>query len=285
MGILSSLQNLVSSKVSESTRAKVYSASNTALTVLTSPIASIKNFAKAKQETETKSAAKLVAEGVENTLLVVAPFTSAGKSLLVKAAAKSVSSVKAATTTFLAAAGLTGAVATKTGRSILTSLPTPSDIFSSVAGSTKKTLEFIGGENKDIPTEKDWYAVARSLGLGAGIAILAAGGIYMGYKLFGDKLKKVEEETIPNNTTPQTPETPKQIQPIKDTIPEVIPTNTATPTLPETIAVKPTSLTKKRRHKTTKQPLNIIQKTNIMINNTNSGTKFKTKKYLNANVL
>jgi hypothetical protein len=283
MGILSSLQNFVTKNVSATTREKVVSAADTALTVLTSPIAAIKNFQKAKQETSVKTPLKLVAEGVENTLLVVAPFSSGVKSVAAKVAINAVSTVKGAVATFLGAAGLVGVASTKTGREVLTSLPTPSDIFTGTKTAFQNTTAFLGGEDSNLPTEKEWYAVARGLGLGAGIAILAAGGVYLGYKLFGDKLKKVENDTPDFNTAPDipTPSLPTE----KPTNDEVIPTNTTPPTLPETVRVSPTQIRRKKRSTKAKQPLNIIQRTNIMINNTNSGTKLKTKKYLNARVI
>jgi hypothetical protein len=113
--------------------------------------------------------------------------------------------------------------------------------------------------------------------------VLAAGGVYLGYKLFEDKLKKVDDKVPEINTTPDipTPSLPAEI-PKND---KVIPTNTATPSLPETIALSPTSVRRKRRTIKARQPINIMQRTNIVINNQTNRTKLKTKKYLNATVL
>lgn len=274
MAILSGLSNLVKKNFSQDTILEVQRRTNVLLGALTSPIQSITNPEKARIETSKKSAVKLVSEGVENTLLVLAPFTSGGKSLLTKAAIKSVSTVKGAITAIVGGGVVVGGLSTKTGRELATNLPTPTDIFTSSKQSSEKVFEFIGGENTNIPTEADWYKIARGLGLGAGISILAAGGIYAGYKLFGDKLEKVKEE-LPKSPTPTEI---KSELPIMPSIPSTIPTNTETPTLPATQTITTgtglSTTKKKRRQKTASKPQNISQRVNILI----------TDKYLNGGV-
>lgn len=244
------LRNLVGEKTS----AKIASGANKALTVLTSPIQSLTNFKKAEQETSKKSALKLVAEGAENTLAVLLPFSPAGKAGIAKTATKAISTPKGIITTTAVAGGLTGALSTKTGRELVASVPTPSDIFTGTKKGVEATTNFLGGA----PTEPDWYATARALGLGAGLAILASGGVYLGYKLFGDKLKKEESTPIPTPTTPSN----FAPQPTGNTL--VSPTPQTTPT--EVISLGTASKPRKRR-KAKPQVQNISQRVNIVVSN------------------
>lgn len=257
MGILSSLQNLVTRKVSESTREKVVSAANTALTILTSPIGAITNFKKAKEITSKTSTLNLLAQGVETSLIAVAPFTAAGKSLAVKAGQTAFKTLPRAATTITAAAA---AVASPTIRNVAVTTLTPSTYVA--AG--EKVGQFIEGAPSEVKDLASKGVVAAATGLGiVGVGVAA-------YEL----LKSDDKQTATPTLLPELEGKPTTLS-----------TNTATPTLPETIAVSPTSTTKKRRHKVKREPQNIIQKTNIIINNANNSTKHTTKKYLNARVL
>ena len=265
MGILSSLQNLVSKKVSASTREKVVSAVDTALTVLTSPIAAIKNFSKAKEETSKKSALKLVAEGVENTLLVTAPFSAAGKSLAAKAVGTAFGSVKATAATLVVG----GAVAASpTVRNAAISIVTPSNLIGT-GEKIGKTVEKAVATNTPGVEDLTKGGLTAIAGLGIGGLAIAGG------KLLYDDIKDGGLIDSNNNL-------PTEIE--NKINPTVMPTNTETPTLPQTVTVSPTSNRKKRRYTTKREPQNIIQKTNIIINNSNHSTKHTTKKYLNARV-
>jgi len=66
----------------------------------------------------------------------------------------------------------------------------------------------------------------------------------------------------------------------------VLPTNKETPKLPATQTITTgtglTSKRKKKRSKAVVQPQNIVQRTNILIQNRNSQNKLTTKKYLNG---
>lgn len=238
MGIISSLQNLVTRKVSESTREKVVSAANTALTFLTSPIGAITNFKKAKETTAKTSTLSLLAQGVETSLIAVAPFTAAGKGLAVKAGETAFKTLPRAATTITAAAA---AVASPTIRNVALTALTPST-YVAAGEKVGQFVEAAPSEVKDL-TSKGVVAAATGLGI-VGVGVAA-------YELLKSDDKQGNIPTL----LPELEEKPKTIE-----------TNTATPTLPETIGVTPTPTTKKRRHKTTKQPQNIIQKTNVMVN-------------------
>jgi len=257
MGILSSLQNLVSSKVSESTRKKVVSAADTALTILTSPIGAITNFKKAKEITSKTSTLSLLAQGVETSLIAVAPFTAAGKSLATKAAAAAFKTPQRAAITLTAAGS---AIVSPTIRDVALTAATPSTYI----GAGEKLGAFVEGAPSGVKDLASKGVVAAATGLGiVGVGVAA-------YEL----LKSDDKQTAAPTLLPEL-----------EGKPTTLPTNTATPTLPETIAVSPTSTTKKRRHKVKREPQNIIQKTNIIINNANNSTKHTTKKYLNAALL
>ncbi len=267
MGILSALQNLVSKNVSYDTRMKVVSGVDTALTVLTSPIAALKDFGKAKAETSKKSATKLVAEGVENTLIVLTPFTSGAKTIAGKVLVAASSSLPRAALSLTAI----GAAATSpTIRKTAITALTPSNYIG--AG------EKLGSIIEELPTGiknisgKGVVLAATGLGL-TGLA--AAGG-----KLLYDDIK--DGGLFDNEIKTDLSNLPTEIN--KNLPVATIPTNTETPKLPETISLSPTP-TRKRRKATKKQPTNMTQRTNIIINNTNNSTKLKTKKYLKAQVL
>lgn len=215
MGLISSLQAFVTKNVSAETRAKVVSAADSALTVLTSPIAAIKNFSKAKEETSKKSTVKLLAEGVENTLLVTAPFSAAGKSLAAKAVSTAFGSVKNTAITLTAA----GAVAASpTVRNTAITAVTPSTYI----GAGEKVGNVIEGLSSD--KGKDFGSkavVAAATGLGvAGLAVA-------GYELYKDyKEDKAANTTLPTDTNvPSTSLTP------------TIATNQSTPVVPATTTV------------------------------------------------
>jgi hypothetical protein len=92
----------------------------------------------------------------------------------------------------------------------------------------------------------------------------------------------IQEEILEIQKNPTLPTTPSyQPKPTE----KIIQTDASTPDLPETIRVSPTQTKRRKRSTRTKQPLNITQRTNILINNTNSGTKLKTRKYLNAKII
>jgi hypothetical protein len=164
----------------------------------------------------------------------------------------------------------------------VTNLPTfGADVGSYIDNPTVAKLQKIAKENPLLLA-----AIATAVVVAGGKALM----IYNQWKqkeLLGEIKEELEQDKeVPQDVRPDVPQDSTPQLPVeKPTNNAVIPTNTSTPTLPETISVSPTSTRKKRRSTRARQPLNIIQKTNIMINNTNSGTKFKTKKYLNATVL
>lgn len=261
MGLLSSLQSFVSKNVSAATRDKVVSAVDTALTVLTSPIAAIKDFSKAKEETSKKSTLKLVAEGVENTLLVVAPFSSAGKTLATKAVATAFGSVKATATTLVVG----GAIASSpTVRNTAISLATPSNLI----GTGEKIGNFVEKAlDSNVPGVEDLTKGSLTALAGLGVGGLALAG---GKLLYDD----IQDGGLidSNNDLP----TERQIETFT---PETIPTNAETPALPETTTISVGEKKKYKRKKAKSQ--NINQRVNINISQRNS-TKLSTKRYLNS---
>ena len=229
MGLISSLQAFVTKNVSAETRAKVVSAADTALTVLTSPIAAIKNFSKAKEETSKKSAVKLVAEGVENTLLVTAPFTAAGKSLAAKAVSTAFGSVKNTAITLTAAGA---AVASPTVRNTAVTALTPSTYI----GAGEKVGNVIEGFASDKTKDVAGKAVVAAA-TGLGVAGLAVGA----YELYKD----YKEDKAANATLPT--ETSNIVAPVNP----AVSTNQGTPVVPATtqISTGSTKSGKRRKYK------------------------------------
>ena len=263
--VIQPLNKIVAEKVSVDTRKKVVSAVDTALTILTSPIGAVTNFKKAKEETSKKSTTKLVAEGIETTLIAVAPFTSAGKTLATKAVTTAFSSVKNTAITLVGA----GAVATSpTIKNAIVQAVTPSNYIQ--AG--EKIGNVVEGFNQDQKTLTEKVIQTGLIGLG-GVAVVGA-SIPVIKALIPDKEEKVA-------TLPPTPE------PTKNLSPSVMETNTEKPFTPETTTITTGTTRKKAKKRKSKisPTQNIIQKTNILINNSNKTTKFQTKKYLNERVL
>lgn len=115
MGLFDKVKSFAQNLVGESTSAKIATTANKALTVLTSPIQSTVNFKKAQAETRDKSATRLALEGALNTLTVVAPLTSGGRTAIGSVATK----LAPKTPVGLIATGVTGII----GGNILTSSP------------------------------------------------------------------------------------------------------------------------------------------------------------------
>jgi hypothetical protein len=269
--VISPLQNIVERKVSTATREKVVSATNTALTVLTSPIGAITNFKKTKEQTAKKSTLKLVAEGVENTLLVVAPFTSAGKTLATKAVSTAFGSVKATATTLV----LGGAIASSpTIRNTAINLATPSNLIGTgekIGNIVEKTIETGSNPSGTEDLIKGTLGAVAGLGV-AGLAV-AGGKILIDDIKDGGLIDSKELSTA-------------SVTPSSQIAGKVLETDQQTPPIAETVTLPKGEKTnkKRKRAKQKKQPQNIIQRTNILINNRNSQNKLSTKRYLNARV-
>ena len=272
MGILSGLTNLVSKTFSTQTKLNVVNTTNKILAGLTSPIQSILNPKKARQETAQKGALKLVGEGVENTLAVLAPFTAGGKSLITKAAVKSVSTVKGAVLAIAGTGAVAGGLSTEAGRNLISNLPTPTDIFVKSKDFTETVGEVIGGEKKltDVTPEDILKGTAI---LGAGAAAAA------GAKYLYDKAQDRKEANANDNS------------PVFSNVSQDLPTGNSNSTLPTSedmpVLRETTSIdvgTKKRKKYKKKAPQNNTIRNNIMINNNINSTKQQTKKYLKARV-
>ena len=261
MGLLSSLQNLAQKYVSPTTSAKIADIANKALTIITSPVSSLINFEKAQTSTAQKGAVKLVAEGIENTLVAVAPITSAGKSILAKTATTAFSTIPKAVTTTASIGVVAGLVATPAGRQVIDILPTPSDIFSATKTSTEKVVDFVSGGEE--VTGKDIFNVAK----GAGVGAVLAGGAVLAYEALKDDGKELIT-TLPTTTA----ELPSITQ--EKSLSSAVPLTPATATVEE---VSPISSTKrKKRTSKTVKPQNISQRVNITFDN----DKMDNKKYI-----
>ena len=269
--VISPLQNIVERKVSTATREKVVSATNTALTVLTSPIASITNFKKTKEETAKKSTLKLVSEGIENTLIAVAPFTSAGKTLATKAVSTAFGSVKATATTLIVG----GAIASSpTVRNTAINLVTPSNLVATGEKIGKIVEKTIATSPNPSGTED---LIKGTLGAVAGLGV--AGLAVAGGKILIDDIKDgglIDSKELSTAS----------VTPSSQIAGKVLETDQQTPPIAETVTLPKGEKTnkKRKRAKQKKQPQNIIQRTNILINNRNSQNKLSTKRYLNARV-
>lgn len=249
MSLISGLQKFVTEKVSSQTRAKVVSAVDTALTVLTSPIAAITNFKKAKEETAKKTPLKLVSEGAENVLLVTAPFTAAGKTLAVKAGQAAFKTLPRAATTITAASAV--AVSPTIRETALTAL-TPST-YVGVGEKVGQFVEKAPQEVKDLAS-KGVVLGATGLGLvGVGVA---------GYQLLKDK--KGSGKELPTDTS----------MPSAQVENAVIPTNTETPKIPEVVEVKSSIKSKKRKKYKKKREVPYI---NIKIDNREDNDTYDRK--------
>jgi len=250
MSLFSNIKDFVTQNVSDTTKKKVVSVIDSALTVLTSPIGAIKNFKKAKEVTSKTSTLSLVAQGVENTLLAVAPFSAAGKSLATKAVSKAFGTVGSSATTLLVGGA---AVSSPTIRNAAVNLLTPSNLIASG--------EKIGKYVEDIPDKvKDSGIVGGVLAAGAGLGL--TGLAVAGAKLLYDDYKDGGIiDTLPTETGESS----------------IIATNPSVPMGQETSTIS-VGKRKYKKSKKQQQPQNISQKVNIMINNSN---KSQTKKYLN----
>ena len=258
MGLISNLQSWVTQHVSTETRAKVVSAVDTTLTALTSPFQAIVDFKKAKEETSKKTPLKLVAEGVENVLAVTAPFTSAGKTLLVKAGQAAFKTLPRAATTLTAGAAI---LSSPTIRKTAVTALTPSTYI----GAGEKIGQFVEKAPKEVKDAASKGVVLAGTGLG-----LFGAGVAAYNLLTGDEKPSPEkpspEKPLPTNTA--TPESNLQAA--------TIPTNTQTPKIPEVIEVKPSVKSKRRRKTKKKREVPYI---NIKIDNREDNDTYDRKVY------
>jgi hypothetical protein len=171
-----------------------------------------------------------------------------------------------------------GATAVVVGAPLLAESSKARDVVSQLPGQVTNLPTFGAdvGSYIDNPSEEKLKKIAKENPLllaAIAAAVVVAGGkalmIYNQWKqkeLLGE-IKDTLQNDVPQDVRPDVPQDSTPQLPVeKPTNNAVIPTNTATPTLPETISVSPTSVTRKRRSTRAKQPLNIIQKTNVMVN-------------------
>ncbi|MEK9171054.1 MAG: hypothetical protein AAB789_01950, partial [Patescibacteria group bacterium] len=141
-------QNLVGAKASSA----ISSTANKILTVITHPVASAVNFKKAQEKTSKESTVSLVGHGIINTLAVVAPFTSAGKTAVASIASSLVPKTALGTGTALIG-GIVGA-------NILTSSPTARESLVSAPSGLANLGQNIGKviESPTIDNAKNTFA-------------------------------------------------------------------------------------------------------------------------------
>jgi len=256
MGLLSKFNQAVASvgttkigtkireSVSPTTAAKISDVANKALTILTSPIQSISNFQKAQEQTSQKSAARLIGEGIETTLIATAPFSSAGKTALAKVGA---AATKTVPRTILTATAVGAAVASPTVRETAASLLSPVENIARGAAIGEKIEELSD------PQKEGASKLLTGLAIGAGGVALAGGAALLLPKIT-DKVKGIFDKSDDEIMLPQTG-TQGQISPI----------------LPETTTI--TKGTQKKRRRTTRKPkmegVRVSQRVNVMVNNSN----------------
>jgi len=277
MSLFSAIGNILKGNQYESTLSKV---TRIAETALVHPIGFLTNTEKAYAVTAKESLGQKVVGGATNALLVVAPFTGAVKTAVTQTIAKTIISSPVKT-----------AVVSLVGAGALISSPTVRNYaINAISGAPENLLgagEMAGGIvegtiNPQDVSEPEWYSIARGLGLGAGITLLLAGLAYGGYKLYGGKLKKVEETVVDKVTEEKEkiidtgntaiPDTPKTTQE----------SNLGIPTTATTMPTQSISSTRRKRtNKRTKETPQMRQTLNLMINNSSKSTGIANKRYLN----
>jgi len=274
-----SLKNLFSTQ----TQAKIASASNTALTILTKPIASIQNFGMAKEKTASQKAGTLVYEGATNALLAttgvnaVGAVAKGGISALAPTASKLLTGKTPIATIgkVVTASGLVGLGTSQKVRQFA------SDIIPNVTSGTTKVAKVIDTGTGDL-TKEDIYDVGRAVGgtlVGGALAVVG----YEAYKsLTGEDtsalptsvgnvpiVNPINNGTLPTETGKVDASSPKAIT-------------------PETQVVSAGASTKKRRSKPryTKKTPSVNQRVNVIVSSRSSSVGIKqTKKYLNREML
>lgn len=273
MALFGAIKNILQGNQFESTLSKVTRIVETAIV---HPIGFLTDTEKAYKTTEKESLAQKVVGGASNALLVVAPFTGAVKTAVTKTVASTI--LKAPVKS--AVVGLVG------GGALISSPTIRTEVVKTISGAPENLIgagETVGGivegvVNPADVSEPEWYSIARGLGLGAGIAVLLAGGVYLGYKLYNNKLKKVEE-----TAKEKVEETAKIIDTGNVAIPEnkQTPTNLGIPSVAPTMETQSISSTKKRYKRTkTKETPQVRQTVNLMINNSTKSVGITNKRYI-----
>lgn len=272
MGLISGIREIFQTKQYES---KTYKTINLGLTALTKPISFITNPVKAYERTSKQGAGILAIEGAVTATTALAPFTAGGKAVGGAIVKKILDKPIASAVTGLLGAGALAVSPTlrKTGAKAIE--PATYVEMGATAGGVVEKLG-TGTKPEEI-TEPEWYALARTLGLGAGLSILTAGGVYLGYKLVSGRLKKVEEER--SNLTPELPtDATKHINDIPETTKNaIIPTNEQKPLMAETSTIT-TGRKRRRKGARLQQNPSVNQKVNILINNRSIG--LQNKRYI-----
>lgn len=273
MGLFSAVSNLFRREIALNTSTIggiVTAATRTIETALVHPVGFFTNTAQALATTAQESLAQRTIGAASNALIAVAPLAAPIRSLATTAARAAVSTAPRAIATTTAGLVATGYIASGGG------LGRVVDVVSGYPEGAVRTGEVLatGVENLG---EADWYKIARSLGLGAGISILAAGLAYGGYKLINGKLQKVEEETAklpetPNSTLPQAPA--QSSLPAGSDNYSTIPTDNSKPIENPTTTIR---TGKKRRRKvyTIKDFRQINQRVNVIVQQRNTGVSMR----------
>lgn len=276
MGLFSAIGNIFKTDKYVSTTAKV---ANLALTAIVHPIGFIKDTQKAYDKTMGESTAQLVVGGASNTALVLVPFSAGVRT----AVGKSVATVFTKSPLLATGSTLIGAGALITSPTIRNlAVDTVSSFPEKAIGLGEKVGEVV--EDVKSPsdiTEPEWYALARSLGLGAGIAILLGGGIYLGYRYYKGKLEKVKTEE------PEAPDKEKVMDTGSANIPDTPKSqDTGIPTIAPERELTSISSKKRKRRVIEKKPTQIRINNAIAINNVqrNSANRI-TKNYLKSELL
>ncbi len=268
MGLFTKLQNFVTEKVSASTREKVVGGINKALAVLTDPIKSIGTigkqgaFTQLAKAQDKKSTIKLVAEGVENTLIAVAPFTSGIKTAVTKAVVSSSLKTKAL------GAVLIGAVASSpTIRKTAIEVATPSNLIS--------TGEKIGQFVEKAPeAQKDFFSDAVVLGAtGLGLGAVVAGGTALLVNDIKDGGLIDSNNKLPRENYIEIPEQKTLPVATQGTNAPDLPTGSPTQTLTKSNGKK-----RKRRAKQ-QQNLKVSQNVRVVVNQKNLNSSRSTRVY------
>lgn len=249
--------DLTKKKSSSSNKSKVKKAID--LITSTSPIAVLTNPLKAVRETiNTITNAELPPTKAETTL------ETTEQAVLGAAAGVGLGG------------GIGGAIAGATSVPLLSALISKSEKVSAFVETTATNLitgtyasatgeKIAGVIEGDVGvgdvSEPEWYATARALGLGAGISLLAAGGVYLGYKYYKGRLEKATAETpsgIPSE-------------------PVIVPQSSAlSPVMQETTTIS-TGKKRYRRPKTKEKP-SVKQSVRILINNASKSTGISSRK-------
>lgn len=241
------------SLVGESGSKRIADTANKALTILTSPIQSISNFKKAQEQTDKKSALRLLAEGAEVALTATTPFTATGKKVVAKVAGAAFKTIPrgVATTTALGAA-----IASPTIREAAANIISPVENIAR----GEKIGEFV--ENLPEEIKGSVGKVAATLPILGGVAALgAAVPLVVDYFNKDDGNMPTLDESVPNYTG------------VGTSSPITAQTQSLTPTATKT--------TRKRYYpkKKKSEGVRVSQRVNVIVNN-----RQITKKYLKNDI-